>query len=479
MKDLLSQAEPATHLSNAINAAKNALLAAQRSDGHWCFELEADCTIPAEYILMMHYLDEIDTELEQKLAVYLRSRQGKDGGWPLYYAGNADISCTVKVYYALKLAGDSSDAEHMQRAHQCILNLGGAAKSNVFTRICLAMFEQVPWRAVPFIPVEIMLLPKWFPFHINKVSYWSRTVMVPLLILCSLKPSAKNPRRVGIAELFVTPPQQEKHYFKTRSSLGRIFLFLDKIGRKLEPLIPKKWRSAAVKKAESWFTERLNGEQGLGAIFPAMVNAYEALVLLGYSPEHPFRQQAKTALKKLLVIDSQLAYCQPCFSPIWDTALSSLALQAEGSAESVQASARALNWLKPFQILDGPADWKVYNPNLPSGGWAFEYRNDYYPDLDDTAVVAWAMHSQDAVYYSESVSRAATWLAGMQSHNGGFASFDKDNTRYYLNEIPFADHGALLDPPTSDVTARCLKFLAGNPFSSPIGTDIAGSPVML
>jgi squalene-hopene/tetraprenyl-beta-curcumene cyclase len=460
MKDVLSQTEPVISLSSAIQSAKNALLAAQRSDGHWCFELEADCTIPAEYILMMHYLDEVDAELEQKLAVYLRSKQGKDGGWPLYYGGKADISCSVKVYYALKLTGDAVDSLHMQRAREHILAVGGAAKCNVFTRICLAMFEQLPWRGVPFIPVEIMLLPKWFPFHISRVSYWSRTVMVPLLILCSLKPRAKNPRKVNIKELFVVPAWQERRYFKTRSGLGRVFLLLDKCGRRLEPFIPKKTRHKAIKKAEAWCIERLNGEQGLGAIFPAMVNAYEALVLLGYAKDHPFRQQACQALKNLLLIGSDSAYCQPCFSPVWDTALSSLALRAEGSAESFEAAERALNWLKPLQILDGPADWKEYNPHLLSGGWAFEYRNDHYPDLDDTAVVGWAMHAQGGSDYTESIDRAAHWLKGMQSRNGGFASFDQNNMYYYLNEIPFADHGALLDPPTSDVTARCLTFFA-------------------
>jgi squalene-hopene/tetraprenyl-beta-curcumene cyclase len=460
MKDLLSQAEPAISLSHAIKSATEALLASQRSDGHWCFELEADCTIPAEYILMLHYLGDLDIELEQKLAVYLRARQGKDGGWPLYYGGKADISCTVKVYYALKLVGDTPEMPHMQRARECVLSLGGAARSNVFTRICLAMFEQVPWRAVPFIPVEIMLLPQWFPFHISKVSYWSRTVMVPLLILCSLKPRAKNPRQIKIAELFVTPAKEERRYFKTRSSLGQLFLLLDKMGRQIERFIPKKIRLKAIAKAETWFTLRLNGEDGLGAIFPAMVNAYEALVLLGYDIDHPFRQQACQALKNLLVIESHSAYCQPCFSPVWDTALTALTLQAEGSSDSLIAAERALNWLKALQIVDGPADWKEYNPNLPAGGWAFEYRNDYYPDLDDTAVVAWAMHAQVSTQYNQAVDRAAIWLAGMQSLNGGFASFDQNNMYYYLNEIPFADHGALLDPPTSDVTARCLTFFA-------------------
>jgi squalene-hopene/tetraprenyl-beta-curcumene cyclase len=458
MSELFQLAEETQTLSAAIENAREALLAAQRSDGHWCFELEADCTIPAEYIIMMHYLDEIDVGLERKMAVYLREKQNDEGGWPLYHGGKAEISCTVKVYYALKMTGDDPNAPHMQRARACILNAGGAAQANVFTRITLALFGQVPWRAVPFIPVEVMLLPGWFPFHINKVSYWSRTVMVPLFILCSLKPRAKNPRQVHIPELFTVPADQERHYFKTASLLGKLFLMLDKIGRGIEPLIPKKMRRAAIARAERWFTARLNGEDGLGAIFPAMVNAYEALLLLGYAPDHPYCTQARQALKKLVVEQSGWAYCQPCFSPVWDTALTALALQAEGSECGRHAAARALDWLQPLQILDGPADWCEQNPRLAPGGWAFEYHNNYYPDLDDTAVVGWAMWQQEAAHFADPIRRAADWLAGMQSRNGGFAAFDKNNLHYYLNEIPFADHGALLDPPTSDVTARCVSF---------------------
>ncbi len=455
-----SDIQTENYIDNAIQSAKDALLALQREDGHWCFELEADCTIPAEYILMMHFLDEIDVDLERKLAFYLRERQNEQGGWPLYYGGKAEISCSVKAYYALKLVGDAPDEPHMIKARQCILQLGGASAANVFTRIALALFEQVPWRAVPFVPVEIMLFPKWFPFHLSKVSYWSRTVMVPLLIICSLKPRAKNPRKVNIQELFTIPPEQERNYYQIRSKLNRVFLVLDKIGRTIEPFIPKFIRQKAIKKAELWFTERLNGEDGLGAIFPAMVNAYEALQLLGYSYDHAYCTQARVALQKLLVIHPFSAYCQPCFSPVWDTALSSLALQAEGSEQSLYAARRALDWLLPRQITSGAADWRQYNPTSVPGGWAFEYRNDYYPDLDDTAVVGWAMHQQQATHYDQAIYYAAEWLASMQSSNGGFASFDQDNTYYYLNEIPFADHGALLDPPTSDVTARCATFFS-------------------
>jgi squalene-hopene/tetraprenyl-beta-curcumene cyclase len=324
----------------------------------------------------------------------------------------------------------------------------------------LALFEQVPWRGVPFIPVEIMLLPRWFPFHLNKVSYWSRTVMVPLLILCSLKPKAENPRQVNILELFTTPPEEERHYFKIRSTLNRIFLILDKSGRLIEPLIPKFVRKKAIAKAEKWFVERLNGEEGLGAIFPALVNSYEALRLLGYKEDHNYCVEARQALQKLLVVHDNFAYCQPCFSPVWDTGLSILALQEEGSDASLKAAESALDWLVQRQILSGPADWRHYHPYLAPGGWAFEYRNDYYPDLDDTAVVGWALQQQKPSSFPQNIERAADWLAGMQSRNGGFASFDRDNMYHYLNEIPFADHGALLDPPSSDVTARCITFIA-------------------
>ena len=452
-------------LDRAIADARDALINRQAADGHWLFELEADCTIPSEYILMMHYLDEIDTSLEAKIAAYLRARQGEHGGWPLYYGGALDISCTVKAYFALKLAGDSPDAPHMQRARAAILARGGAARSNVFTRIALALFGEVPWRAVPYIPVEIMLLPGWFPFHLDKVSYWSRTVMVPLFILCTYKPRAKNPRGVHIRELFVTPPERERHYFQLPTDghrgLARAFFLLDRCARLIDPLIPKAMRKAATRRAESWFIERLNGEDGLGAIFPAMVNALEAMVLLGYPSDHPHRVTAKRALEKLLVLDGEQAYCQPCVSPVWDSALAALAMQEVGDGAAQAAATRALDWLRDRQLFDEPGDWQVKRPDLPGGGWPFQYGNAHYPDLDDTAAIAWAMRRADQPSrYGESLRRALDWLVGMQSTNGGFAAFDVDNTHYNLNYIPFADHGALLDPPTSDVTARTVAVLA-------------------
>ncbi|GIX28217.1 MAG: hypothetical protein KatS3mg123_2098 [Burkholderiales bacterium] len=352
--DLISPAaaEQARRLSAAIERARDALLARQHPEGYWCFELEADCTIPAEYICMMHFLGEVDEALQARLAAYLRSRQQEDGGWPLYPGGGLDLSCTVKAYYALKLAGDAPGEGHMRRAREAIIARGGASRSNVFTRYLLAMFGQVPWRAVPFLPVEIMLLPRWFPFHLSKVSYWSRTVMVPLAILYSLRARARNPKGIHVRELFTVDPEKERDYFPVRSRLNGLFLRLERTVRLLEPLIPGRVRRAAIARAERWIVERLNGEGGLGAIFPAMVNTLEAFRVLGYPREHPLCRTARRAIDKLLVVRDDSAYCQPCVSPVWDTALAVLALLEEGSEPGRRAARKALDWLEARQLLD-------------------------------------------------------------------------------------------------------------------------------
>src|SRR5579885_1216522 len=332
----------------AVRRARSALIAQQHADGHWVYELEADCTIPAEYILMNPFMDEVDEVLERKIAHFLRDRQAEHGGWPLYHGGDFDLSCSVKAYYALKLAGDDPNDAHMIRARTAILAHGGAERCNVFTRIALALFEQVPWRAVPFIPAEVMLLPRWFPFHISRVSYWSRTVMVPLFILCTLKPKAANPRGVDIRELFVTPPEEIEDYFRPKNRLAKFFLALDKFGRWLEPFVPRFVRRRAIHKAERWFIERLNGTDGLGGIFPAMVNSYEALAILGYPADHPHRVQVRTALRKLLVTHQHGVYCQPCVSPVWDTGLAAHALfVAAGQAVARRARRLARKQARP------------------------------------------------------------------------------------------------------------------------------------
>ena len=449
-----------TALNQTIERAQASLLSLQNPKGYWVFELEADCTITSEYVMMMHYLDDIDEGLQEKIAVYLRSRQNPDGSYPLFTGGPGDISCSVKTYYALKMAGDSVDALHMKQLREWILAQGGAARANVFTRIALAIFEQLPWRGVPYIPVEIMLFPSWFPFYLDKVSYWSRTVMVPLFIMCTLKAKAKNPNKVGILELFVIHPDEEKHYFPERTLLNKCFLALDKLGRVTEPLIPKSIRKRAIDKAVAWFTERLNGEDGLGGIFPAMVNAYESMLLLDFPKDHPNVQTCRQAIDKLLVIKEDHAYCQPCLSPVWDTALASMALIEADKNGNKSSLANAFEWLKSVQLSDEPGDWRVSKPDLAGGGWAFQFANPHYPDVDDTAIVGFSMAESDQTGLDESIHRATRWIIGMQSKNGGFGAFDVDNTYYYLNEIPFADHGALLDPPTVDVSARCAMLMA-------------------
>jgi len=449
-------------LDEAVMRASEALLGRQHRDGHWVFELEADATIPSEYVLLRHYLGRIEPELEARIARYIRAAQGADGGWPLFHGGDLDVSCSVKAYFALKAVGDPVDESHMMRAREAILERGGARRCNVFTRVTLALFGELPWRAVPVMPVEIMLLPGWSPFHVAKVSYWSRTVLVPLLVLLALRPRARNPKAVTIRELFVEPPELVRDGISgtTLSPLSLAFGMLDRLLRRAEPYFPADARQRAIEKAVAFVTERLNGEDGLGGIFPAIANAIMMFDCLGYAPDHPGYQTALAATQKLLVLDGERSYCQPCLSPVWDTALAGHALMEVGDVRLDPAIRRALDWLEAKQVLELAGDWAVTRPKVRPGGWAFQYENAYYPDLDDTALVALALDRFDSAHYRRAIDRAAEWVVGMQSRNGGWASFDADNTNYYLNHIPFADHGALLDPPTADVSARCLGFLA-------------------
>ncbi|HEX4826697.1 MAG TPA: squalene--hopene cyclase, partial [Xanthobacteraceae bacterium] len=436
--------------------------------GHWVFELEADATIPAEYVLLRHYLAEpVDAVLEAKIAVYLRRIQGDHGGWPLFYGGAFDMSASVKAYFALKMIGDSVDAPHMVRARAAIRARGGASRSNVFTRVTLALFGFIPWRAVPVMPVEIMLLPKWFPFHLDKVSYWSRTVIVPLLVLQALKPRARNPKGIAIEELFLEPPPTIGLAPKAPQQTALWFWFfrgVDLVLRFITPMFPKQWRQRAVERAVEWVTERLNGEDGLGAIFPAMANSVMMFDALGYPQHHPQRAIARKSIEKLLAVHEHEAYCQPCVSPIWDTALTCHALLEVGGECAVAQACKGLEWLAPKQILDVKGDWIARRPNIRPGGWAFQYANPHYPDVDDTAVVVMAMdRAQGSDAHNDfraSIAAGQEWILGMQSDNGAWGAFDADNEYDYLNNIPFADHGALLDPPTEDVTARCVSMLA-------------------
>ncbi len=452
-------------VEHAIEDAGRALKDLQKSDGHWVFEFEADATIPAEYIFLRHFLGNINEPgydaLEAKLAIYLRKIQGDHGGWPLFKDGDFNISASVKAYWALKLAGDDPDAAHMQRARKAILAHGGAQTANVFTRIAMALFGVIPWRAVPFMPVEIMIFPYWFPFHLEKVSYWSRTVIVPLLILMHLQPKGRNPRGVRIDELFPDHPDRLRYRMNaTGTPLGAFFAGMDAVVRRVFPLLPRRWKERSMKRAVDFITPRLNGEDGLGGIFPAIAGSVMAFDALGYDRESAEFKTAYSAVEKLLKDHGDYAYCQPCLSPVWDTCLACHALLEVGEDPLDKSLTNAFNWLLEREITDLKGDWAWRRPDLAPSGWAFQYWNDYYPDVDDTAVVVTAMHRANDLRYRPAIERAANWVCGMQSKNGGWGSFDADNTHHYLNHIPFADHGALLDPPTVDVSARCLSMLA-------------------
>ena len=449
-------------LDEAIAGAAAALHRHRKPDGHFVFELEADATIPAEYVLLEHFLDRIDARLEAKIGVYLRGIQGAHGGWPLFHDGAFNLSASVKAYFALKAIGDDPDAPHMRHAREAILAAGGAERTNVFTRAQLALFGQVPWRAVPVMPLEIMLLPRWFPFHLSKVSYWSRTVIVPLLVLMAKRPIARNPRDVHVRELFRTPPAEIADWITGPyvSFWTRFFRRFDSALRFAQPLFPMSSQDHATKRAVAFVTERLNGDDGLGGIYPAIANSAMMFDTLGYPPDHPDAAIAWQAVRKLLIETEDRAYCQPCLSPIWDTGLAGHAL-LEADADA----GPSCDWLINKQILNLPGDWAVRRPGLRPGGWAFQYENPHYPDVDDTAVVGMLLHRAGNPAHRDAIDRAREWIVGMQSRcggklDGGWGAFEPENTQLYLNHIPFADHGALLDPPTSDVTARCVSFLA-------------------
>jgi len=455
-------------LERSIASATSALLGLQQADGHWVFQLEADDTIPSEYVLLRHHIGEpVDAVLEAKIANYILRRQGAHGGWALVQDGPFDMSASVKAYFALKMIGHPIDAPHMARAREAIRSRGGAIHSNVFTRFALAMYGVLTWRSVPVLPIEIMLLPMWSPFHLNKISYWARTTIVPLMILAVLKPRARNAKGVGIDELFLQDPRKIGMSAKApHQSWGWFTLFsaLDRILRLAEPFFPKKLRARAIERALDFIEERLNGEDGMGAIYPPMANIVMVYDALGKPADYPPRALTRRGIDKLLIIGDNEAYCQPCVSPIWDTTLACHAMMEAGSETATSAAKRGLDWLVPKQVLDLKGDWAVKRPDVRPGGWAFQYNNAHYPDLDDTAVVVMSMdrmrRASGTKEYDTAIARGREWIEGMQSRDGGWAAFDVDNLEYYLNNIPFSDHGALLDPPTEDVTARCVSMLA-------------------
>ncbi len=456
-------------VDTAIERARAYLLRAQAGEGHWVGELEADSTITSEYLLFCHLLDRVDREREAKIVAFLRSRQGSDGGWSLFEGGPANLSATVKAYFALKLAGVPVDDPAMASARRLIRKFGGPVETTVFTKITLALFGEYPWAAVPAMPVEIMLLPRWWYFNLYAVSYWSRTVIVPLLILMDRRPVKRLPPALRLDEIWPVPRERGRLRFRRVPrpfSLKtwfwkNFFITVDDALKAWERWGPRPFRARALDAAQQWLEPRLAVPGGLGGIFPAMTNAVLALRSLGYSDDHPLIRGQLKEIEALAVETPEAIHYQPCLSPIWDTALAVNALIESGQPADHPALLGAGEWLLSKQVLV-PGDWLVKRPHVAPGGWAFQYDNDFYPDLDDAGMVMMALEKiqgLDPDRKGFALERGLHWLLGMQGTDGGWGSFDADNNRLILNNIPFADHGALLDPSTEDLTGRGLEAL--------------------
>jgi len=450
-------------VEKAIHRTQEYVLSIQHPLGYWIGELEADSTLTSEYLMLRRFLGRVDQNLERKAANYLRAKQLPDGGWDLFPGSPSDISATVKAYFALKLVGHGPDEPFMAKARENILAKGGVTKANVFTKITLALFGQYDWRGIPAMPIEIMLLPRQSYFNIYEVSYWSRTVIVPLCILMDLKPVCRIPEAARIDELYVPSRAEADLRFPLGDQLiswKNFFIGLDRLLPNLENWAPRPFRARARQRALAWTLTRM-GPGGLGGIYPAMANAVMALHTLGYSEDHPKMAEGWKEIELLGIEEADTFRMQPCLAPIWDTSLAMNALVESGLPANHPALLNAAAWLVQGQILRR-GDWQVKRPNLPAGGWPFQFRNDFYPDTDDTAMVLMALKKvrlPDRTDIRQIIKVGLGWFLGMQSESGGWGSFDADNTRFLLNHIPFADHGALLDPPTEDLAGRGLETL--------------------
>jgi squalene-hopene/tetraprenyl-beta-curcumene cyclase len=438
------------------------LLSQQDPAGYWVAELEADATITSEYLLLRRWLGIADPELEAKAVRHLQGIQLADGGWPIYHNGPADLSATVKAYFALKLAGVPPGAPEMLRARQTVLELGGITKVNVFTRILLALFGEFDWRGVPCMPVEICLLPRWFYFNLHQISYWSRTVLVPLLIIFAHRPVRPVPRFARLDELHLVPRDQATYSLPRDPEIftwRNFFLVVDCLLRIHDRFVPRSFRRPAIEVATRWMLERMQGEGGLGGIFPAMANSVIALTALGYPLDHPAVRKALAAIDALRIETADSLRVQPCLSPVWDTALTINALVEAGIPPDHPALVRAGAWLLSKQTQRS-GDWRLKSPRTEPGGWAFQFENEFYPDVDDTAVVLMALRKirlPDEEAKTRAIARGLNWVLALQGSDGGWGAYDKDNNRMIFNRIPFADHGALMDPSTEDLAGRVLE----------------------
>ena len=456
-RDLESQ------VSQAVSRALHWFLSAQHQDGYWWGELEADSTLESDYILYLQILGELNSEKVEKLAKYIRERQLPDGGWNIFYGGPSELNATVKAWVALRLAGDLADAAHLQRASERIRELGGLERTNSYTRFYLAMVGAVDWDFVPAIPPEIMLLPTWFPLNLYEMSSWTRGIVIPLAIVWAYKPGWRLPEGITVGELYREPGAKPPSLTWDRRvvSWKNFFLALDRSLKLYDNLPWKPFRRAMLARAKRWMRERLERSEGLGTIYPAMMNSIFALLAESGDTTDPLLRREVDFLAKYEIEERGTLRVQPCISPLWDTAIAMVSLQEAGLDPAHPSLLAASRWLVKNQIL-GPGDWQVKNRKAEPGGWAFEFKNDFYPDVDDTAFVLMALSRVDdpePERLHTSMKRGLAWLMSMQNADGGWGAFDHENNLDFLNNIPFADHNAMLDPSTADVTARALECL--------------------
>ncbi|MFL6531284.1 MAG: squalene--hopene cyclase [Chthoniobacterales bacterium] len=451
-------------IQDAIERAQQNLLRQQRPDGHWCGELIVDSTLCSDYVLFMHWLGEVDEGLQQRCVRHILKRQLPDGGWNIYYGGPSEVNASVKAYFALKLAGHSPDLPFMHEARANILRLGGIPAMNTFSKLYLALLGQFPWQYLPSIPVEMILFPQWFPFHIYKMSSWSRAMLVPLAIINHFKPTRELPESKQLHELYPVGTEQKDFTLpRDRRFLAwrNLFLRADHALKITSRIGWRPMRKSALEEAERWMLERIGeGSDGLAAVFPAMLNAMIALRSLGYPTDHPAYKKAEADFRGLFVDDPEDFRLQPCLSPVWDTGINIIALAESGVAADEPALQKAAEWLVNKEVrMRG--DWAMNNSHPEASGWAFEYNNVYYPDTDDTAMVLMALRlvrPNDQKALNRLFKRALDWQLSFQCRDGGWAAFDKEVTQHWLEDMPFADHNAILDPTCSDLTARTLEL---------------------
>jgi squalene-hopene/tetraprenyl-beta-curcumene cyclase len=460
---LTSQQHWIWRLEQAIERGADHLLSLQFEPGYWLGELEADSTLESDYIYYLHVLGKADPVRISKLANYVRRKQLPDGGWSIYPGGPSELNATCKAYFALKLAGDNPKSARMVEARETVLRLGGLERSNSYVRFYLAVAGALGWEMVPSILPEMMLLPNWFYLNIYEMSSWTRGIVIPMAILSALRPNWRLPEFAHVDELFKDPKQKTAAFDWSDQLISwrNFFLAADRAMKLYEKLPWKPLRQRALREAKSWLLEHVERTEGLAAIYPAMMNSIFALIALGHGPDDPLTAREIREFARFEIEEEDTIRLQPCVSPVWDTCIAMVALEEAGVPADHPALVKSAEWILSKQVL-GAGDWQVKNKDAAPGGWVFEFRNDFYPDVDDTAFVLMALQRvkfPDPARMEAAVRRGIQWLLSMQNRDGGWAAFDRDNNKGFLCNIPFADHNAMLDPSTADVTARVLECL--------------------